>query len=191
MAFRSKPSQKVTSQETATRRMTNELSLWESMIWLTSIPEAGMAPAVASAAGPDATTAGTRPIDSGAGTSVDAVIHGRSPHIARVAGVIEGRGAMHGAAIVPDNEIPCLMPAYRGRELRLGGEFGQFLQQFAPPLHGPADDVRGMSGEVQRFDPSAGVKLHQPMLRGLLGFPLLRRRFRIAGQHPRMPQPMF
>ncbi len=63
-----------------------------------------------------------------------------SPHVAPIFGVLELGRAVHGGEIVPHQQIAELpgVPIYK---LRLSGEPHQHLQQIAPEIDRPADDV--------------------------------------------------
>ena len=65
---------------------------------------------------------------------------GCAPHIARKAKVIERRRAMHGTAIVPDDDI-AVRPFVAIDELALGREVSQLLEKRAPFVERHADDV--------------------------------------------------
>ncbi len=77
---------------------------------------------------------------------------GGAAQIAHVLGRLVRRGAVQGAAIVPDHQIADA-PFVGVDEPRLGGEFDQPLQQRAAFLDRPADDVRGVRGDVERLAP--------------------------------------
>ena len=73
----------------------------------------------------------------------------RAPHVAHVIRCLEGRGAVHGAAIVPDHQIADL-PLVAVDELRLRCEFDQLAKQRLSLLDRYADDVRCVRGNIQR-----------------------------------------
>src|SRR5437762_476851 len=71
---------------------------------------------------------------------------------------------MHRAAVVPDHEVAD-GPALPVDELRLGGEGDELFDQRPPLLHRPADDVRGVRGEVEAGAPRIAVVTDQRLPR--------------------------
>src|ERR1700694_3470662 len=93
-----------------------------------------------------------------------AAIQGRrTPQIARLH-LIVWSTAMHGAAIVPDDHIADA-PAMAVDELALRRVRRQIPQQQTPLAHRPAEDVRCMRGEVERFALRARMQPHQTLRR--------------------------
>ena len=68
---------------------------------------------------------------------------------------------MHRAAVVPDHEVPRLLPRHRAHELRLGGEVDQLVEQSTPLIDGPANDVLSVLRDVERLAFRARMHLHQ------------------------------
>ena len=81
--------------------------------------------------------------------------------IARVA-VVVGPAAMHRATVVPDHQIAD-PPFMAVDEFRPGGVRIEIVEQQAAFGNGPADDVRGVGGEVERFALRARMTAHQPL----------------------------
>jgi hypothetical protein len=75
-------------------------------------------------------------------------------------GVVVGTTAMHRAAIVPDDEVAD-GPAVLVDELRLRRGGNQLLDQRPPLLHRPADDVRGVRGEIEAGAPGGRMMPHE------------------------------
>src|ERR1700726_3058697 len=79
--------------------------------------------------------------------------------------LVEGAAAVHRAAVVPDDQI-ALAPFVTIDKRGLGGVLDQVAQQQAAVGHGPADDFRGVRGEVERLALRTGVDSHQPLWHG-------------------------
>ena len=75
---------------------------------------------------------------------------GSAPHVADFVDVVEGAGAMHGRAVVPDDQI-VLLPFMRIDELGTGGFFRQIADQGEAFRTRRADDAADMSREINRF----------------------------------------
>src|SRR5262249_31133057 len=149
-------------------------------------------------------TSMSRGADAGAGSSAAAGIaftvpltlvsdqtleHGRPAHIAAITRVVECRGAVHGAAIVPDYEVAGLPPGHPATELWLRRELDEVADQRTPLLEGQAKYVRSMRCDVQRFASRARMNLDQLVMRRGLRDPFRFGRLRIAREHSRMPEP--
>src|SRR6185312_10233904 len=76
--------------------------------------------------------------------------------------VVIGPAAMHGAAVVPHDQIADA-PAVPIDEARLSGEGDELLDQPAPFLDRPADDVRSVRGEIERLAAGAGMAAHDQL----------------------------
>src|SRR5580698_6047064 len=127
MAFVSKPSKNVISQQTSTRRSRIRPGLWLSINCPTSTVGTGSGEWVVVSMRAAGCPVRPRP-------SVRGVVNGRAPHIAPVASVFERCRPMHGAAIIPDDQVPRLFPGNSLHELRSRREFNQLLQQLAACL---------------------------------------------------------
>src|ERR1051326_5409751 len=73
------------------------------------------------------------------------------------------RGAVHGAAVVPDDEVAD-PPLVHVDEARLRGELHQLVEQRPALVARPADDVRGMRGDEQRGAARARMPPPQRMM---------------------------
>ena len=70
-------------------------------------------------------------------------------------GVVEGPRAVHGGAVVPDDEV-AEAPRVAVHELRLGRVLDQVPQEEPALGHRPVDDPRRVRGDVER--PAAGAR---------------------------------
>src|SRR5581483_9800472 len=95
-------------------------------------------------------------------TSCRQVERRHATQLAPVLRVVERPAAVHGREVVPDDEITDA-PAVAVDEARLGGMLGEVAQQQPAFGHRPADDVRGMRGEVQRTPPGAPIGAYEGM----------------------------
>jgi hypothetical protein len=113
------------------------------------------------------------------------ILDGDPPKVAAVARVVVRACAVQRAAVVPHDEVAHL-PAVSMDEPRLGRKGGQFLEKLAALLERPADDVRGMRGEVERLAAGARMHAHQGLRNRRQRSALLLRKISIADEATRM-----
>src|SRR5678815_4302111 len=92
----------------------------------------------------------------------------RASHVATVTDVIVGPTAMHGATIVPNEQVMQL-PVMYVDILPLGREVRQPGQQRAPLFDGQADDMRGVRCEIKRPAHGTWVQAHDWTRHGWIG----------------------
>src|SRR5262245_57710245 len=83
-------------------------------------------------------------------TGIGDVRHRGTLHVAFPAQVVELSAAVHGAAIVPDNQV-MNAPPMGVDELPLGGMGDELVDQRAAVRLGHAEDAAGMRGEIKGF----------------------------------------
>ena len=71
---------------------------------------------------------------------------------------------MHGAAVIPDHKI-AHAPAMHIYKLRLGGERDELLDKLGAFGLRPADDVRGVRGEIEALASRGGMGSHNKLRR--------------------------
>src|SRR5476651_2578862 len=98
--------------------------------------------------------------------------HGRPPHVTAVRCVVERDAAMHGAAVVPDDDVAD-PPFVAVQELRLRRKIHQLAQQGATLVYRPADDLGAVRGEVEVLAPRPRMHLHEAVPRRWLRSQLL------------------
>ena len=93
-------------------------------------------------------------------TGIGDVRHRGTLHVAFPAQVVELRAAVHGAAIVPDNQV-MNTPPMGVDELPLGGMGDELVDQRAAVRLRRAEDAAGMRGKVKRFAASLRDGSHE------------------------------
>src|SRR5215831_11913392 len=93
-------------------------------------------------------------------TRIGDVRHRGALHVAFPPQVVELRAAVHGAAIVPDNQV-MNAPPMGVDELPLGGMGDELVDQRAAVRLRHAEDAAGMRGEVKRFAASLRDGSHE------------------------------
>ena len=87
---------------------------------------------------------------------------GSAAHVADFVDVVKGAGAMHGRAVVPDDQI-VLLPFMGIDELGPGGVLRQIADKGEAFRTGRADDATDMSREINRFPAAVRVRAHQAL----------------------------
>src|SRR4051794_16522568 len=89
------------------------------------------------------------------------VAHGDPAQVAHAA-FVEMPSAMHCATIVPDQQI-ALAPVVAIDELAPRRVLDQLAQQQPSIRQGPANDLRGVRGDIERLAPGPRMRAHDPL----------------------------